>query len=245
MARTETALTEEQMQAAYERLRESTGNATLRPIDLLGMARDPETALSDRIDALTVVEYMRGLLDNAEHYLLDSARANGATWGALGEALGVTRQGAERRLLRGEVSAASLDGGRSADAGRKGRRITKPGRDRQEDDTEVDMSHRIRPGWVLRRQGAATDHTWLVVHQGQVRGRVQRYRPRDGGLSRGWEALSGPGGAQGFVRRPATNEGKFGRRSSFLWRSRDLAAWGIATNPAHAEPNPDWAHRKQ
>lgn len=121
MARTETALTEERMQAAYDRLRESTGNATLRPIDLLGLARDPDTAVSDRLDALTVVEYMRDLLDSAEHYLLDSARENGATWTALGEALGVTRQGAERRLLRGQTS---LDGSRNADAGRKGRRIT-------------------------------------------------------------------------------------------------------------------------
>lgn len=36
-------------------------------------------------------------------------------------ALGVTRQGAERRLLRGQTS---LDGSRNADAGRKNRRTT-------------------------------------------------------------------------------------------------------------------------
>jgi len=124
MARTETTLTHEQMQAAYDRLRESTDNPALRPIDLLALAREADTALDDRIDALTTVQYMRDLLDSAEHYLLDSARANGATWTALGEALGVTRQGAERRLLRGQISDASVEGLRAADAGRKARRAT-------------------------------------------------------------------------------------------------------------------------
>lgn len=241
------ALTDDQMQQAHARLAESTGNAGLRPIDLLMLARDPasDAGEQDLLDALTEVQHMRAQLERAEHYLLAVAREGGATWSALGAALGVTRQGAERRLLRGEVSAASLEGRRNADSGRAARRTTKPGRDRQEDDTtEVDMSHRLGPGWVLRRQGAETDHTWLVVHQGQAKGQVRRYRPQDGGLSRGWEALSGTGGAQGLVRRPATNEGKFGRKSSFLWRSRDLAAWGIATNPAFGAPNPDWT-RKQ
>lgn len=110
------ALTREQMEAAYGRLRESTGNAALRPIDLLGLARDEQTPLSDRIDALTVVQHMRADLERAEHHLLESARAGGATWGALGAALGVSRQGAERRLLRGQTS---LDGSRNADAGRR------------------------------------------------------------------------------------------------------------------------------
>lgn len=115
MAHTETALTTEQMKAAYRRLINNTGNPALRPVDLLGLARDEEAALADRVDALTVVQYMRHDLERAEHHLLASAREGGATWTALGEALGVTRQGAERRLLRGRTS---LDGSRSADAGR-------------------------------------------------------------------------------------------------------------------------------
>jgi len=109
-------------------------------------------------------------------------------------------------------------------------------------DTAVDMGDRIGPGWILRREGPAQGHTWLVMHEGRVRGKVRRYRPRSGGLSRGWEALLGSGGRQGYGRRSATDEGKFGR-SSFLWRSRDLAAWGIATNPAFSQPSPGWARR--
>lgn len=108
----------------------------------------------------------------------------------------------------------------------------------------VDMTERIGPGWALRREGGADAHTWLVTYEGRVRGMVRRYRPRGGGLSRGWEALAGAGGAGGFLRRSATQQGKFGQRSSFLWRSRDLAAWGIATDPAFAQPNPAWAHRR-
>lgn len=61
---------------------------------------------------------MRADLERAEHHLLDSAREGGATW----TALGISRQGAERRLLRGQTS---LDGSRDADAGRTGRRTTK------------------------------------------------------------------------------------------------------------------------
>ncbi|MFJ6022957.1 helix-turn-helix transcriptional regulator [Nocardiopsis alba] len=106
---------------------------------------------------------------------------------------------------------------------------------------EVDMSARIGPGWVLRRQGEAVDHTWLLVHQGRVQGMVRRYRPRGGGLSWGWEALLGTDENPGRVRRPATSAAKYGRTSNFLWRSRDLAAWGVATNPAHGQPNPKWA----
>lgn len=108
----------------------------------------------------------------------------------------------------------------------------------------VDMGERIGPGWVLRREGPADAHTWLVVHQGRVRGMVRRYRPRDGDLSRGWEALLGEGGSRGFIRRSATQQGKLGERSSFLWRGRDLAAWGIATDPEWTQPNPAWAHRR-
>ncbi|MEU0493769.1 helix-turn-helix transcriptional regulator [Nocardiopsis sp. NPDC006139] len=108
----------------------------------------------------------------------------------------------------------------------------------------VDMGERIGPGWALRREGPADAHTWILLHQGRVRGKVRRYRPRHGGLSKGWEALAGEGGPRGVIRRSATEAGKFGERSSFLWRSRDLAAWGIATNPDFAQPNPAWAHRR-
>lgn len=103
---------------------------------------------------------------------------------------------------------------------------------------EVDMSTKIGPGWILRQQGP---HIWLVMHDGQVWGTVQRYRARNGELSRGWEALRGVYPRR--VRRSATDQGKFGRKSSFLWRSRDLAAWGIAINPDFAQPSPGWARR--
>ncbi len=59
----------------------------------------------------------------------------------------------------------------------------------------VDMTERIGPGWALHREGEADAHTWLVTYEGQVRGMVRRYRPRSGGLSRGWEALAGAGGS--------------------------------------------------
>lgn len=108
----------------------------------------------------------------------------------------------------------------------------------------VDMTERIGPGWALRREGEADAHTWLVTYEGRVRGMVRRYRPRGGGLSRGWEALAGAGGPGGFLRRSATQQGKFGARSSFLWRSRDLAAWGIATDPPFDQPSPVWARRR-
>ncbi|WP_067801349.1 hypothetical protein [Actinomadura formosensis] len=110
--------------------------------------------------------------------------------------------------------------------------------------TEVDMAARLGPGWTLRqREGDAETQTWLVTYQGQVKGLVRRYRRKsDGALSRGWEALLG--GGEGFVRHSATKAGAHSDRSSFLWRSRDLAAWGIATRPAYTEPNPGWVTRR-
>jgi hypothetical protein len=107
---------------------------------------------------------------------------------------------------------------------------------------EVDMSARFGPGWTLRqRDGDADAQQWLVAHRGEIKGMVRRYRRTDGGWSRGWEAL--PVTPHGFTRLPSTVAGSWNGRSSFLWRSRDLAAWGIATTPPGDEPNPGWARR--
>ncbi|MFI0449786.1 hypothetical protein [Actinomadura sp. 6N118] len=65
-------------------------------------------------------------------------------------------------------------------------------------------------------------------------------RNSDDRWSPGSEALSG-GGSGGFVRHDATAAGSPAPDSSFLRRSRDLAAWGIATSPAFQAPNLDWA----
>jgi hypothetical protein len=110
---------------------------------------------------------------------------------------------------------------------------------------ELDMAARLGPGWTLRqRAGDAETHSWLVTYQGQVKDMVRRYRRKsDGEWSKGWEALLG--GGAGFVRHSATAAGSLHQGSSFLWRSRDLAAWGTAAGPAHGAPNPDWATRRR
>ncbi|GAB2521124.1 hypothetical protein [Nocardiopsis aegyptia] len=66
---------------------------------LLEIARGAETTGAERLDALTVIQQMRADLDHAEYQALDRARPQ-VSWPALGAALGVTQQGAERRWLR-------------------------------------------------------------------------------------------------------------------------------------------------
>ncbi|MFF2812238.1 hypothetical protein ACFVT2_34700 [Streptomyces sp. NPDC058000] len=68
-----------------------------------------------------------------------------------------------------------------------------------------------------------------------MHGLVRRYHRNDGTWSKGWEALLD--GGTGFVREPATGAAAWTDRSSFLWRSRDLAAGGIAHRPDFRAPN--------
>ncbi|GAA1011559.1 hypothetical protein ACFQWA_27885 [Streptomyces thermogriseus] len=108
----------------------------------------------------------------------------------------------------------------------------------------VDMTDRLGEGWKLvQRVGDADTKTWLVEYKGSVRGLVRRYKRVDGTWSTGWEALLA--GEAGFVRHDATAAGSWSDRSSFLWSSRDLAAWGIAHQPSFHAPNPAWAGRSK
>lgn len=110
--------------------------------------------------------------------------------------------------------------------------------------TELDMTARLGEGWTLRqREGDAETQTWLVVFRGEVRGKVIRYRRRDDSWSRGWVARRLFRGQ--WTERRATQAGALLRKSSFLWRSRDLAAWGVAAGPEFMAPNPAWATRRQ
>ncbi|SIO86152.1 hypothetical protein BQ8420_10555 [Nocardiopsis sp. JB363] len=84
---------------------------------LLGIARDPQTPEEARLDALTVIQHMRADLDMAEYAALDAGR-KASSWTALGRALGITRQGAERRWLR---LAPKGTPSRDAEAGRRAR----------------------------------------------------------------------------------------------------------------------------
>jgi hypothetical protein len=90
-----------------------------------------------------------------------------------------------------------------------------------------------------RRGGDADTATWLVVKDGEVRGLVRRYQRSDGSLSLGWEALWNAGTA--LIPRGATADGSWSDQSNFLWRSRDLGAWGVATDPSFHAPAPEWA----
>lgn len=109
--------------------------------------------------------------------------------------------------------------------------------------TEVDMTQRLGPGWTLRqREGDADTHTWLLAQGGLVKGMVRRYRRKSDGNLSGWEAfLIGADGS--LTRHSATSAASKSSTSSFLWRSRDLAAWGIAARPDHHTPNPAWSRR--
>lgn len=106
----------------------------------------------------------------------------------------------------------------------------------------VDVADRLGVGWrLVQRAGDADTKTWLVEHEDTVHGLVRCYQRKDGTWSKGWEALLA--GGSGFVRHSATAAGSWSERGSFLWRSRDLAAWGIAHRPDFHAPNPSWANR--
>ncbi|MFE5730215.1 hypothetical protein ACFQ7A_04785 [Streptomyces sp. NPDC056528] len=106
----------------------------------------------------------------------------------------------------------------------------------------VGMADRLGDGWTLtQREGDDDIRRWLVEHQGQVRGAVNRYRRTTGGLSTGWEAHRLVGTE--FVRVDAIGACQHRPGSSFLWSARDLAAWGVAARPAYDTPRPEWATR--
>ncbi|MFI6519860.1 hypothetical protein ACIBF1_30175 [Spirillospora sp. NPDC050679] len=107
----------------------------------------------------------------------------------------------------------------------------------------MDLSARLGPGWTLgQRDGDADTQTWLVACDGQVHGMVRRYRRKNDSWSKGWEAFTSNGA--GWTRLDATAAAGLVERSSFLWSSRDLAAWGIATRPRPGTPRPSWATRR-
>jgi hypothetical protein len=107
------------------------------------------------------------------------------------------------------------------------------------------LAARLGDGVTLsQRAGDAERHRWLVEARGQVRGSVCRYQRKAGGFSTGWEArylLRG----EGFFRREAIGSCQHRPGSSFLWSSRDLAAWGVLFNPPHHEERPEWATRRK
>ncbi|KUF17360.1 hypothetical protein AT728_16280 [Streptomyces silvensis] len=108
----------------------------------------------------------------------------------------------------------------------------------------VDLAARLGAGWTLtQRAGDAARHRWLVEHDGTVHGHVNRYRRKDRTFSSGWEAHRRAD--LGHLRVDAITSCAKLRNSSFLWSSRDLAAWGIATAPRHTAPRPAWATRTQ
>ncbi|MFI6522652.1 hypothetical protein ACIBF1_44365 [Spirillospora sp. NPDC050679] len=109
---------------------------------------------------------------------------------------------------------------------------------------EVDLADRLGPGWALRQAGDPADRAWLVLHEGQVKGKVRRYRRKNGAWSRGWEAFYRNGDGTGWTPLDAVTTASLTEHSSFLWSSRDLAAWGIATRPRHSTPRPAWATRR-
>lgn len=49
------------------------------------------------VEHLATVAHLRWMLDQAQQQLVDGARAEGATWGQIARALGVSRQAARQR----------------------------------------------------------------------------------------------------------------------------------------------------
>uniref|UniRef100_UPI003F497E41 hypothetical protein n=1 Tax=Streptomyces sp. CA-141956 TaxID=3240051 RepID=UPI003F497E41 len=106
----------------------------------------------------------------------------------------------------------------------------------------VDVSARLGAGWTLtQRAGDADQHYWLVEHEGTVHGSVNRYQRKDGTFSSGWEAHFFSGGHE--WRLDAISSCQKLHKSSFLWSSRDLAAWGVAHRPKYGAARPAWATR--
>lgn len=107
----------------------------------------------------------------------------------------------------------------------------------------VDMSGKLGDGWVLvQREGDAENLQWLVQRAGRTYGLIARYVNGQGRMT-GWQASIYAGG-EAMLHLDAMGEASWRPgRSSFLWRSRDLAAWGIAVRPRRGQALPAWARR--
>ncbi|WP_143173547.1 hypothetical protein [Nocardiopsis flavescens] len=100
---------EQRLFRKYHR-RRGTGDASL--LHLVSRSRFSDT--ENLLDALSTLEQVREELDGIERVLLDRLRTeHKVSWRKVGEALKISRQGAERRFLR----VMSLDG--NADRGRR------------------------------------------------------------------------------------------------------------------------------
>lgn len=109
----------------------------------------------------------------------------------------------------------------------------------------VDLAARLGAGWQLgQRAGDVDTHTWLLYRDGAVAGMVCRYRRADESWSRGWVAWTIEPAGYGRMHVPATAAGGLRPNSSYLWRSRDLAAWGVAARPTFGTPVPEWSRRR-
>jgi len=63
----------------------------------------------DPLDALAATRRMREALETIERDLVDAARADGASWSAIGKAAALTKQGAQQRFKRSAPSRRSRD----------------------------------------------------------------------------------------------------------------------------------------
>lgn len=108
----------------------------------------------------------------------------------------------------------------------------------------IDMAGKIGPGWLIGQRGEPDEisHTWIVKHHSEPAGMIRQYERGDGSWSSGWEAFRNTGSV--LHRVDASQAGSWSRKSSFMWRSRGLAAWAVATRPRYEAPLPAWAGRK-
>jgi hypothetical protein len=109
--------------------------------------------------------------------------------------------------------------------------------------TTVDMTSKIGPGWVIGQRGEhdETRRRWIVAHRGYPLGMIRQYLRGDGTWSSGWEAFRNTGSVLHRVEAPEA--GSWSKKSSFMWRSRDLAAWAVAAGAQFETPLPAWAAR--
>jgi hypothetical protein len=97
---------------------------------------------------------------------------------------------------------------------------------RRSEDAIVDMSEAIGPGWTLRQTPEGrTAGTWQVRYDDRLIGSVERVEQLSGRVT-GWRALLNGIGVSAFGTLTA-------RKGSPLWRTRDMAAAGIAFQAVH------------
>ena len=94
------------------RLTDASAPAPIRLDDLIGHVNaqhpggDPLSRLSD---AMLVSQRLGELADQLIGHFVDQARRSGATWSAIGEAMGVTKQAAQKRFAQDPPSAGGRD----------------------------------------------------------------------------------------------------------------------------------------